>query len=72
MSDDSDLHQPQPHSQLFTVRLWRDPGQPGGRGPIMQVKHVLSGETRYFRAWQPLIDYMRNKVDSPQRPPDSC
>jgi len=34
----------------------------------MEAKHVLSGETRYFSAWQPLIDFMRNKLDSVHRP----
>ncbi len=72
MSDDNDLHQPQPRSQLFTVRLWRDTGQSNERAPYMQVKHVLSGETRHFSAWQPLIDYMLNKLDSSHHPPESA
>ncbi len=72
MSDDNDLHQPQPRSQLFTVRLWRDTGQSNERAPYMQVKHVLSGETRHFSAWQPLIDYMLDKLDSSHRPQESA
>jgi hypothetical protein len=47
-----------PPSILFTVRLWREviavePGE-----VRMQVKHVLSGETRYFRDWAQLIEYL--------------
>ena len=68
MTDDNDLHQPEPHSQLFTVRLWRDTGQTSERVPYMQVKHVLSGETRYFSDWPPLIDYMMGKLDSLHHP----
>lgn len=68
VSENDDLHQPQPRSQLFTVRLWRDTRQSSERAPYMQVKHVLSGETRYFSNWQPLIDYMLNKLDSSHRP----
>lgn len=58
------------HSQLFTVRLWRDTGQSRERTPYMQVKHVLSGEARYFSAWPPLIDYLLTKLDHPPDPAD--
>ena len=64
MTEDNDLHQQEPHSQLFTVRLWRDTGQNDDQVPYMQVKHVLSGETRYFTAWVPLIDFMLGKLDA--------
>lgn len=40
------------HSQLFTVRMWREDlgnGRSEWRG---QVQHVLSGETCYFRDWE--------------------
>lgn len=62
MTDDKDP--PQPRSQLFTVRLWRDTEQTDERAPYMQVRHVLTGETRYFSAWPPLIDYLLSKLDS--------
>jgi len=45
-------------SQLFTIRVWREPlgdGQSELRG---QVRHVLSGEIRYFREWAALISYV--------------
>lgn len=43
-------------SLLFTVRLWPPP-RPGAawRG---RVTHVLSGETRYFREWPPLVAFL--------------
>ena len=71
MTDDMDLPQPQPRSQLFTVRLWRDTGQTSERTPYMQVKHVLSGETRYFSAWEPLIAYLLGKLDALPPPLDN-
>ena len=43
------------HSHLFTVRLWLEDlgdGRAEWRG---QVRHVLSGEVRYFRDWPTLI-----------------
>ena len=49
-----DQTQPKPHSQLFTVRLWSEDigqGQIEWRG---EVRHVLSGETTYFRDWSML------------------
>jgi hypothetical protein len=49
-------------SHLFTVRLWcEDLGdrQIRWRG---QVKHVLSGETHYFREWQELEDQLQSMI----------
>lgn len=39
--------QPHPRTHLFTVRLWVEP-LGDEQGERMQVRHVLSGETRYF------------------------
>jgi hypothetical protein len=50
------------HSSLFTVRVWREAlGQSPGE-VRMQVRHVLSGETRYFRAWAQLAEYLEDKL----------
>jgi hypothetical protein len=46
------------HPHLFTLRLWQgawDDGQGEWRG---QVRHVLSGEARYFREWSALIVHL--------------
>jgi hypothetical protein len=51
--------QPAHRSHLFTVRLWAEElgdGQTEWRG---QVQHVLSGETRYFRDWAALVEFVR-------------
>ncbi len=50
------------HSQLFTIRVWTEPlgnGQSELRG---QVRHVLTGETRYFREWAALIAYVTERL----------
>ena len=47
------------HSELFTVRLWR---QDQGEGRVEwrgKVQHVLSGEMRYFRDWQVLLAFIQ-------------
>lgn len=62
--DDTAPPQPQAHSELFTLRLWRDGEQTDATAPYMQVRHVLTGETRYFSAWPPLIEYLLGKLDS--------
>ncbi len=43
------------HSQLFTVRVWREDRGNGGSEWRGKVQHVLSGEARYFRDWATLI-----------------
>lgn len=50
------------HSQLFTVRVWQEDlgeGQSEWRG---WVKHVASGEERYFRTWPALGEVMGGMV----------
>lgn len=47
-----------PSTHLFTVRLWVEALGEGQGEVRMQVQHVLSGETRYFREWKPLISYL--------------
>lgn len=68
MADHNNLYQLEPHSQLFTVRIWHNTGQTSEHVPYIQVKHVLSGETRYFSAWSPLIEYLLSKLNSLDRP----
>jgi hypothetical protein len=58
----------QTRSQLFTVRLWSEAlghGQHEWRG---QVRHVTSGETRYFRDWSTLVAFVQEllpELDGP-------
>ncbi|GEM_PF-1925095 len=53
-----------PDSHLFTVRLWPEPG--AGAGWRGQATHVLSGETRHFRAWAALLAFL---ADAPAPQP---
>jgi len=68
MPDDTAPPQLQARSQLFTLRLWRDGEQTDETAPYMQVRHVLTGETRYFSAWPPLIAYLVSKLDGSPLP----
>ena len=46
------------------VRVWLEVlgnGKTEWRG---QVKHVLSGEVRYFRAWAMLLDHLQSMLHS--------
>ena len=54
--------QAQPPSQLFTVRLWREPLGNDVYEVRWQVRHVLSGETRYFRRWQEVLTFLLLKL----------
>ncbi|MEZ4711139.1 MAG: hypothetical protein R3A44_28335 [Caldilineaceae bacterium] len=45
-------------SQLFTVRLWFEPGVPRPGELRFKVQHVLSGEVRYFRDWPALMAFI--------------
>ena len=56
---------PWTRSQLFTVRLWYERVDAGQWEVRMQAKHILTGETRYFREWSPLAAYLVNKLDAP-------
>ena len=47
-----------PHSQLFTVRVWREELGEGRSEWRVQARHVLSGETRYFRDWPSLVTFI--------------
>lgn len=53
-----DHDQPYHPSHLFTVRLWPeevDAGQVEWRG---EIRHVISGDARYFRDWPTLIEHL--------------
>jgi hypothetical protein len=49
-------------SCLFTVRLW--PEAMGGDHVELrtEVRHVQSGEVRYFRNWGSLVDFLVDKA----------
>jgi hypothetical protein len=51
-----------PRTHLFTVRLWVEPFADDQYEVRMQVKHVLGGETRYFRAWPDVETFLLAKL----------
>jgi len=54
-------NQGHPRTHLFLIRLWLEPLADDQREVRMQVKHVLSGETRYFRAWPDVAAFLLAK-----------
>ena len=67
-----DKHHREQPSQLFTIRVWLEPlghDQSETRG---QVRHVLTGEIRYFREWAALIAYVSERlaIEAENRPGD--
>lgn len=45
-------------AQLFTLRVWWEAigdNQKEWRG---KVQHILTGETRYFRSWEALVEFL--------------
>lgn len=55
-------------SQLFTVRVWWEETEEAQGELRMQVRHVLSGETRYFRSAAGLLAYITAKFGPPAGP----
>jgi hypothetical protein len=53
-------------THLFTVRLWVEPYGHDQRELRMQIKHVLSGETRYFRACPKVVAFLLAKLQEPE------
>ncbi|MFN8441392.1 MAG: hypothetical protein U0175_11505 [Caldilineaceae bacterium] len=58
----SGLRKSYPASALFTVRVWRETVSEEPNTLCIQVKHVLSGETRYFRECSQVFEYFAGKV----------
>jgi hypothetical protein len=62
-----DTHQPSHQSQLFILRVWLEDlgeGKTEWRG---QVKHVMSGEVRYFREWATLVKHLKAMLSSVEK-----
>lgn len=50
-------------SDLFMLRLWREALGGGLVELRAEVRHVQSGEVRYFREWGDLADFLSEKVE---------
>jgi len=54
---------PSPPSQLFLARIWREDRR-GEANPVrVQIRHVLSGETRYFRRWRDVVRFVMERME---------
>lgn len=63
--DPSQSADPRSRSHLFTVRVWYEEADPGRREVRLQVRHILTGETRNFRDWPAFITYLTGIFDTP-------
>lgn len=50
-------------SQLFSLRVWKVEVADGIDEHRGQIRHVLSGETRHFRDWNTLIDFVVEQME---------
>ena len=57
-------------TQLFTVRLWREPMKEGGMEIRGKAQHVLTGEVHYFREWAALGAFMTAQMEVGEDDPD--
>ncbi len=58
-------------SHLFMIRVWEEDLGNGQVEPRGKVKHVLSGESLYFRDWSTLVAHLQDllaKLDRNQTP----
>lgn len=53
-------------SQLFVVRLWQENAQDDSVEYRGRVQHVLSGETRHFRTWTALVEFLITQIEQGQ------
>jgi hypothetical protein len=67
LMDANEEHRLFPKTHLFAVRLWVEAFNDGKGELRMQVKHVMSGETRYFRDWSTLAIYLDEFVQRLER-----
>ena len=65
MDTPSRIDDPWSHSQLYTVRVWYELLEADDWEVRMQARHILSGETRYFREWSLLAAYLVSKLNAP-------
>ncbi len=61
-------------SHLFTLRVWSEVVSDGKIVWRGQVKHVMSGEVRYFHDWQTLVEHLKailaSKEEAKEKAPE--
>jgi len=50
---------------LFVIRIWVEPREPTNRCPVWRgvIKHVVSGETRYFTDLDSILGFIRAHLE---------
>ena len=59
---------PSPPSHLFLARVWKEPRAQGGSPVRVQIRHVLSGETRYFHRWRDVVAFVMEQLEEKPEP----
>lgn len=54
-------------TQIFTLRLWQEQVNGGCWEWRGRVQHVVSGEVRYFRDWERLIDLLQAMLSNDEQ-----
>ncbi|MDQ7858464.1 MAG: hypothetical protein QN174_03325 [Armatimonadota bacterium] len=45
-------------AQLFTLRVWTEAVGENKKEWRGKVQHIPTGETRYFRSWEALVEFL--------------
>ncbi len=62
MNDDGGRRAPLKRPLFFTLRVWCETQESGEQAIRIEVKHILTGETRYFAEWAGLAAYLAAKA----------
>lgn len=52
-----------PPSQLFVARIWKEVRTEEDSAVRVQIRHVLSGETRYFIRWCDVVRFVMQLME---------
>jgi hypothetical protein len=68
--EEASAHMPREpdRSQLFIIRLWKEEGEEASIEYRGRVQHALSGETRHFRDWATLLEFLMAQLEQGGEP----
>ncbi len=50
-------------THLYSVRVWKETTEEDTGEYRGQIRHVVSGETRHFRTWLTLIEFIVEQIE---------
>ena len=50
-------------THLYSVRVWKESTAENSGEYRGQIRHVVSGETRHFRTWLTLIEFIVEQIE---------